>query len=109
MEKDSEIGLEEVVRLMRDVITGEKIAKKVVDDRYSWNNEGPIFKCTIENYKISFFIDAGELDYIEEISTTSRRYNELYPWTNDPKGLDDPLEELSEDEIEKLSIIFAKL
>lgn len=102
------IEAKEVVKVLESAINGKE--KVIVNDpNYGFSSELSQFKCEIGSYSLSFFVDAGELDYVDEVQCVDGRYSDFDYWTEFSESKKDPLEFLSDDQIEKLVKIFSNV
>ncbi|PZD70467.1 hypothetical protein C1752_12038 [Acaryochloris thomasi RCC1774] len=98
-----QVGPREVAEVLRKMISGEKNAQAVFDTFFLSCVSGDLFDFTIDDYKISLFIDdPGTFDYIESVTIEGRRaaYGD---WKVDPEFL------LSEEEQNQFQMLLENL
>ena len=102
------IEAKEVVKILESAISG---AEKVIvrDPNYAFSKDLSQFKCEIGSYLFSFFVDAGELDYVDEVKCRDGRFSDFDYWTEFSEYKKDPLEFLRDDQIQKLKQIFSNV
>jgi len=99
------LDAKEVVVLLKEIISGRKeiVLKSHLD---CWNDFLTLFEFYVDGYFISIFVDAGEIDYIEEAVSPDNRRGDYDFWTEQTTYKKDPIEYLSENEVDQLRFRF---
>jgi len=99
------IEAEELVNLFRKVINGKTIVF-VSEKEYAFSDYKALFRCVIEGITITFFVDAGDLDYVEEAKDNFGRFADFAYWEDLSDYNMDPIGYLNLEECRKLREIF---